>query len=93
MPGQRPTDAEHAILQLLQPPFQRKTRSRPRTADPVAACEGGPDVLTERPVGLELGLVEELVRGRLVRKVRVCRLVARDVLRLVARHRQLDVQH
>ena len=48
-------------------------------------------MIAERPVALELGLVEELVGGRLVGKRRVAAGVLLKVGGLVAGHRRLDV--
>src|SRR3954471_694544 len=48
-------------------------------------------MFAERPVGFELFLAEELIEGRLVRKLRIGLLVGDDVVALVAAQRCLDV--
>jgi hypothetical protein len=55
--------------------------------------ETGHDVTAEGAVGFELRLVEPLIGGRLVRKIRMRPLIRDELGRaLVAAHRRLDVE-
>src|SRR5579863_10419392 len=50
------------------------------------------DVKSERAIGLELLLAEELIAGRLVRKIRIAPLVVEHIVALVAGQRGLHVK-
>src|SRR5579862_3824471 len=49
------------------------------------------ELVAELAIGLEVRLVEELIRRRLVRKARMRGLVAQQVDRKVGNHRRLEV--